>query len=161
MIRNFLAFSLAAALVTLPAVAAPHAQSTHDLLDRIQFDAQLARRDAGRLESYTSDRLDWMAQGLQLTTLRDEINSLGRNVYRLQTEKQLSPAEQKLVDRVGRRVNLMGNDAEDAILWGRNHRDVLWNPQYEKHVRLLSSNAARLTDEVKAVVHFESNVESD
>ena len=125
------------------------------MLDQIAFNARKTENDAAALHSYTlgSARLD----GARASVDRDQadINTLGREVYQLQTETPLSPSEQAVVNRIARRVNLMGNDAENAILFGRHHPDLLWTPGYENDIRLLNSNAQRLTGEVHQAIKLE------
>ncbi len=154
--RNLLRFTLAAAVAAIPAFAAPGPMQTRNLLQKINLQAQSTQLDASRMYSYSWDQLDWMAQGLQLTTLKGDINTLGREVQWLQTEGALTPDQQIMVGRIARRINLMANQAQDAILYGSTHRDVLWNAGYENDVRLLYSNATRLTHEAHRALRPEA-----
>ncbi|HTS77318.1 MAG TPA: hypothetical protein VMG40_13990 [Bryobacteraceae bacterium] len=154
--RTFVTLCVTAAIVAMPALAAPDA-SAHDLLQKIQFQAVTTERDAGRLNSYTSDQLDWMAQGLELTKIQDDVNALGRTVRRVQMEdaNAMTPDQQATLNRIGRRVNLLANDTQDAILYGRSHRDLLWNPGYNQDVQLLYQNSERLVHEAHTVLQRE------
>lgn len=154
--RNLLTLTLAAAVATIPAFAAPPPAQTHNLLQKINLQAQSTELDASRMYSYSWDQLDWMAQGLQLTTLKGDINTLGREVHWLQTEGALTPDQQIMVSRIARRVNLMANDTEDAILFGSAHRDQLWKLGYQKDVGLLYSNASRLVHETRRALRPEA-----
>lgn len=158
--RNLLTLCVAAGVTALPVLAMRNPQTqTGKMLNEIAFNARNTENDAGALHSYTWDQLDWMAQGLQLTEVKADINTLGREVYQLQTESPLTPSERVVVNRIARRVNLMGNDAEDAILFGRHHPDLLWTPGYENDIRLLDSNAQRLTGEVHQAIELENSSE--
>lgn len=110
--------------------------------------------DAGRMWAYSSDSLDWMAQGNQLMRLRDDLNTLGREVHRLQAGNALPPGEQRLVQRVERRVTLMAVDAQDAILFGRTPRDDLFNPAYQKDASQIYSSAEHLNHDAHRALEF-------
>lgn len=56
-------------------------------------------------------------------------------------------------------MNLTANDTENAILFGRAHRDDLLNPQYERQIDLLYSNAKHLNTEPEAALKFANGSE--
>ena len=149
-VSTFFTTCVTAAALALPAWAGT--PSDHAQLQAIAANATFAERDAGRMWSYASDNLDWMAQGNQLMRLRDDLNTLGRQVHRLQAENALSPGQQRRVERVARRVNLMAADTQGAILFGRTHRDDLFNPMYTQTVSQLYSNAERLNHDARAAL---------
>ena len=84
-------------------------------------------------------------------TLRDGLNDLGRNVQHLQT---VPGGEKRLLIRVARRANLIAVDTEDAILFGRTHRDDLFNPTYVQEISRICSNVQRLDHEARAALQF-------
>ena len=146
-LRTFLTTCVTTAALSFPAWAGT--PSDHHQLQRIAANALYTERDAGRMWSYSSDNLDWMAQGNQLMRLRGDLNTLGREVRRLEAENTLAPGEQLLVQRVARRVTLMATDTQDAIVFGRRHRDDLFNPMYTKDVSQLYANAEHLSHEAR------------
>jgi hypothetical protein len=154
--QNLLIFSVATAVAALPAFGAPRARQTRDLLQKIDVQAQATQRDASRAYSYSWDQLDWMAQGLQLTTLKEDINQIGREVQQLQQENTLTPDQQILVSRIAQRINLMANNTQQAIRFGSGHRDLLWKLDYQENVRLLYDNATHLTGETHAALRPEA-----
>lgn len=140
----------AAALLALPSWAAsPTAEQGR--LYNLTFNATVTQRDAARLQSYSSDSLDWMAQGNQLMTVRDDVNTICREVSRLQSANALPAAETRLLRRVAHRANLLANDTQNAILFGRYHRDDLFNPVYGRYVSLIQANATRLSRDANTV----------
>jgi hypothetical protein len=147
-IRNLLPICTAA-LLALPAWSASSAATRGRLYD-LAFNATATERDAGRLGSYSADGLDWMAQGNQLMVLRGEVNTIRREVNHLQSEPALPATERRLLRRVAHRANLLANDTQNAILFGRNHRDELSNPFYARSVFLIQVNALRLSRDAGA-----------
>jgi hypothetical protein len=148
--RTFLISCVTTAALSFPALA--RTSSDHVQLQAIATNSMYTEYDAGRLWSYSKDNLDWMAQGNQLMRLRDDLNTLGREVHQLQAENTLAPGEQKLVQQVAQTVTLMAVDAQDAILFGRIHRDDLFSPSYQKDVSQLYSNAEHLNREAHRVL---------
>jgi hypothetical protein len=161
MFRNkVLTFAVASGLAAIPALAAPRPDTpTRDRLQTLAFHADQTENDASHMNVYMSDQFDWMAQGLQLTNLKDDVNRLGRDVQQIQAENNLSPAEQRVVGRIAKRLNLLANDTNDTILFGAAHRDLLWQPGYEHTITLLYSNAQQLKQEVHQAIQLENSSE--
>lgn len=149
---------VATAALSFPAWAGT--PSEHSQLQAIATNATFTSRDAGKMWSYSSDQLDWMAQGGQLMRLRSDINTLGREVHRLQSENALPPAQQRMVARVAQRVNLMAVATQEAILFGRTHRQDfrqgrnLFNPMYVRDVNQIYSNAEHLNHDAWTALNF-------
>ena len=154
---TFFTSCAAAAVLALPSWGAT---PVRDQIETIAFAAMTTDNDAGKIQSYNSDGLDWMAQGGQLMVLRDDLNHLGQQIQQLQSEA-LPTGEQRLVRRVAREVNLISVYTENAITFGKMHRDDLFNPVYTQHISRIYSNAEQLNHDAKAVLRFANGVEGN
>lgn len=145
----------ASALLAVPVLAFGGAANppSGQLLNRIAFEAQSTVRDAAALNSFNSDNGDWSLEGGQLMLLRTDVNTLSRDVQKLQSAP-LAPGEQRLVARVADRVNTLAGDTQDAILFGRAHPLELLTPHFEHDVSAIYSNSEHLRREVHNTVSF-------
>lgn len=157
--RTYFTKGLTTGVAALLVVPSRGAVNTRNQLRDVAFEAMTTETDAGKLQSYSSNRLDWMAQGQQLMALRDDLNNLGREMEQLQSQNSLPQGEQRLIRRVTREVKLMANDTENAITFGRSHRDDLFNPDYTKNVSRIYSSAEQLNRNAHAGLKMASGKE--
>ncbi len=124
----------------------------------IQDDARQALDHADRLRSFEySPNLDWRAYAGQLDMLKQEVNDMGRKICRLQVIRRATePWQQAEIDRIETTVRLLADDTADAILFGNNHRQALWLPQFQKYADNVYNQAEALTHSVDKAVAYAS-----
>ena len=129
---------------------------TDGIFKAMQEDALAARNSAARIESFIMDsNVSWDSHVEQLDQLSDAVNDLGNRLCRLETIRRVdSPWQQAEIDRIATTVQLMADNAEDAITFGNGHRRDLWLSPYRKYTDNLYHEARSLMQSVKVSVEY-------
>lgn len=129
---------------------------TNRLFQQIQSDAQKASYHADKLASYNLDpQLDWTVHAEQLSSLKSEVNDMGKKLCRLaQIQRVGSPWQQAEIKRINKYVRLMANSTQDAILFGGSHTNELWLPVYQRYTNIIFNEAQSLSRSVNEAVQY-------
>lgn len=105
------------------------------LINEVEHNAREVRAEAATLQSLlNSPSMDWQAHAAELTTAREQINRMGRDLCRLQTIRgQLNANQQAMVDKMAPRIKELAMFTEDAINFLNSHENTLWQPTYRTY----------------------------
>lgn len=79
----------------------PDSAAISKLLDQVKLDAVQATNDAERMESYTRSRASWQSHADRLNSMKEHINSMGKDLAELSTLRaEGSPWQQEAIDRI-------------------------------------------------------------
>jgi hypothetical protein len=122
----------------------------------IQADAREAQDHAGMLQSLARDpHVTWDAHADELEYLKSDINDIGAKLCRLQTIRRVvAPWQQNVIDQIVTDTQLMADNAQDAIEFGKTHRMELWLATYQKNLNNLEDEATALTHSVGNAVQY-------
>jgi hypothetical protein len=122
----------------------------------VQADARRALSRADRLQSFTEDpHLDWETHASQLQDLKGDINELGTKLCRLETIRRvLAPWQQREVDEIATALQLMADNAQDAIVFVNDKPDRLWVPAYRNYLSNLYTEADNLAHSAENAVAY-------
>ena len=131
-------------------------QEADGIFQDIQSDAVQARSHADYLDRFVAEPdLSWEAHADQLAQLQSEINDIGNRLCRLETIRRVvAPWQQRSIDHIARSVQLMADNAQDAILFLNNNQETLWSPAYRRYVQNLCNEAGDLTASVGNAVEY-------
>ena len=118
--------------------------------------ARQTRDDADQLVTYNrGHEVDWEIQADQLHILKHEVNDMGARLCRLESIRRvLAPWQQAEVDRIAEEVQLMADNAQDAIVYLNDHEQELWVPAYQKYANNLYTEAGALTESLRDAVTY-------
>jgi hypothetical protein len=128
----------------------------NSIFQELETLARQTRGDAEQLQTFSRDEgVSWETQGDQLDIIRQEINDMGAKLCRLESiRRALAPWQQAEVDRIAQDVQLMADNAQDAIVYLDNHEQALWMPTYQKYSNNLYREAGALTDSLSDAVTY-------
>jgi hypothetical protein len=128
----------------------------NSIFQELETLARHTRGDAEQLQTFSRDEgVSWETQGDQLDIIRQEINDMGAKLCRLESiRRALAPWQQAEVDRIAQDVQLMADNAQDAIVYLDNHEQALWMPTYQKYSNNLYREAGALTDSLSDAVTY-------
>jgi hypothetical protein len=118
--------------------------------------ARQTRNDADQLVTYNrGQEVDWEMQADQFNLLKQEVNDMGARLCRLESIRRvLAPWQQTEVDRIAEEVQLMADNAQDAIVYLNTHEEELWVPTYQKYANNLYTEAGSLTESLSNAVTY-------
>lgn len=127
-----------------------HKEAT-DLLSGIETDSQHVRSLADELEVLRLHlTVGWDVHGQKLEEIRQAVNDMGTKLSRLETIRSSAfPWQQRVIDHVAPLVQLMADNAQDAILFLNANQQGLWKPEYGKYTRNMVAEA----DQIATSVH--------
>jgi hypothetical protein len=122
-----------------------------ELLKDIGREAWDVRTEAATLEEQARNvRVDWQTHAAELTTIRNDINHMGRQICRLETiREQLTPEQRSAVDETAQVAKKMATFTQDAIVFLNGHHENLWNPEYYSYLGDLHREAKIVNHAVK------------
>jgi septal ring factor EnvC (AmiA/AmiB activator) len=155
---------ISSALVVLLAVAVGSAfadntkRLSKQLADFKQTAAEL-RQDADVLDSHTRNTgLSWQTHTYQLSTMRDQVNELGRTLADLEAQKGIATEAQSMAIEHARPhlVALAENITQAFDLVSENRRNV-YLPGYTELVADISDHADDLHIKLDTILDYESS----
>ncbi len=161
---------LIAAMVALPALSAaapkecvpakPTSESYNwnfkgeasRLLNSLQQDSMSAQKHAATLQTFDENpSVDWQIHADQLATIKRDINDMGAKLCRLQEiRRMVAPWQREAIDRVAPNVQLMADNADDALTFLNNNREHLWAPVNRKYADNLYTEAGKISHSVNS-----------
>lgn len=126
------------------------------LLQDVQAEAHNIQDHAATLKRFTrSTDLSWQSHADQLRQMKTEINDMGQKLCRLQVIRRVLPAwQQQAIDRIAPTVQLIADNAQDAITFLNNHQEALWQPTYRHYVNNLYQESSRLSNTTSEYVQY-------
>jgi len=131
-------------------------QEADAIFQAVQSDAQDVSDHAAKLQGFVIDTdVSWQTHGDQLRQMKAKMNDLGMRLCRLQTIRRvLTPWQQKMVDQIGTNVQLMADNAQDAITFVDSNHDALWKPTYDRHVNNIYDESTQLARNTSNAVTY-------
>ena len=128
--------------------------SVSSLLLQARKDTMQLRKDAEELQSFNWSKMSWQSHADKLNQIRDDVNSLGTLVTKLNEEKtKASPGEQQVINHVTRMQNEVASKVQASI------EDLRKNPErvetfgnrddYAAIAEISSKMAAQISDVVQ------------
>jgi len=126
------------------------------LLKGIEVDAQHALNHADTLTTFTDNPdMSWEAHASQLSSLKAEINDMGGKLCRLETIRRVvAPWQQQAIDRVAPVVQLMADNADDAIRYVSTNEGRFWVPTYKAYTTNLYNEAIQVDHDVQRLQEY-------
>lgn len=98
---------------------------------------------------------DWQIHAGQLQQVKMQVNDTAEKLCRLETIRRvLAPWQQKTVDQIARQVQLMADNAQDAIAFLDANRGQLWSPTYGKYLSNVYNQAQDMTRSTENAVEY-------
>ena len=118
------------------------------LIQDLQDQAMKVRDHAARLQSFGySDELSWQAHADQLSRLKREVNDMGQKLCRLTViRRELAPWQKQAVNRIAPELQLIADNAQDAITFVNNNQEALWQPTYKRYVDNLYAESNQISN---------------
>ena len=131
---------------------------TNKTFKTIQDDVSQVRYHAANLEAFSYDlNVSWDSHLGQLSQLADAVNDLGSKLCRLETIRRVdAPWQRAEIRRIATTVQLMADNAADAMTYLNTHHHELWLPAYRKYTTNLYTEARSLSESVKEAVAYAS-----
>ena len=115
------------------------------LLKEIQSTATVLTRDADILHSYTRGRLSWESHVNQVNLVKDHINTMGKQLDRLQAIRHLaSPGQQQAIQSVMPAALILAKHTEAAIEHLNDRDKSLWDQEYRNHLQGISGRSGQV-----------------
>jgi len=120
-------------------------RTTH-LLNDMQYDARQIAHHAQVMENLADHtQFSWDTEGLELRSVRTEINDMGNRLGRLQAmENAVAPSEQQAIQRLQPLVEQMAQNADAAIQFRNSHHSGYWAGPFMTDVKSIHAEANTL-----------------
>lgn len=121
------------------------------LLQNVRADAAQAENHAATLQTFAlNENISWEAHADELNQLKINANDMGKDLCRLTTIRRvLAPWQQQAVDRIAPQIQLIADNAEDAIHFLNHHQETLWRPDYRQYIGNLHHEASHVSHTVR------------
>lgn len=132
-------------------------QETNNIFKDVQFDAQQALYNTGRLQrtAWGPDSVSWTTDAVHLNRIGSAVNDMSGKLCRLETiRRAAAPWQQRAIDRIAFDVKLLADNTQDAIAFGSAHRETLWVPAFQKDLDNMYTEAHDLTQSVGYAVQY-------
>jgi hypothetical protein len=101
--------------------------------------------DADQLASFSRSNLSWESHAQQLSAVRENINTIGERLARLQEIRHVtSPWQQQAIDRVVPVAAGVASHTQAAIEHLNDNRSYLFAPAYNDHLNAIADGAERM-----------------
>ena len=126
------------------------------LLSGIQADAANVHRRANKLDVYAADpQITWQVHAEQLTSIKREVNDMGRKLCRLEAIRRVvAPWQREAIDRTVPSVTLVANSTQDAVLFLNHNQRSLWLPAYGKYVANIDRDSGRISHSIRTFEEY-------
>ena len=124
--------------------------------ESVARDAAAVLDRAARLDTFSRQPdVSWQSHGVELDAIKARVNDMGSKLCRLETIRRvLDPWQQREVDRIANRVQLLADNTQDAIQYLNTYQSRLLMPAYEMYSRNLYEQADKLTHSVDNAVAY-------
>ena len=121
-----------------------------DLLQQVQSEATQVRQHASVLKHLARNvDFGWESQVDQLDLVKAEVNDMGAKLCRLTVIRRVAaPWQQAAIDRITPELQMIANNADDAIQFVNRHQEALWQPVYTRYVDNLYQEANSVSNTV-------------
>jgi uncharacterized protein YacL (UPF0231 family) len=120
------------------------------LLQDVQSEAAQVRNHAAKIQTFGREyEVSWQAHSNQLSRLKTEVDDMGAKLCRLMMIRRVvAPWQQEAIDRIAPQIQLIADNAQDAIHFVNNHQESLWQPAYQRYVSNLYHESKSLSNTV-------------
>jgi len=119
------------------------------LLKEVQSTATLLSREAGVLHSFTRGSLGWDTHINQVNVVKDHINTMGKNLERLQEIRHVAmPWQQQAIHSVIPSALILAKHTELAIEHLDDREKPLWDREYVNHLRGIEGRSGQVKQTV-------------
>lgn len=116
-----------------------------DLLKEVQTMSGQLRTDADQLASFSRSNLSWESHAHQLSAVKEQINTIGDRLARLQEIRHVtSPLQQRAIDRVVPIAAELASHTRAAIEHLNDNRNYLFAPAYNDHLMAIADGAEEM-----------------
>jgi len=118
------------------------------LLSGVQVDASKIETRATQLMNWDMNpSITWQLYSDQLMMVRKEVNDMGRKLCRLREIRSVvEPWQRAAIDRAGVRIQLLADNAQDAILFTNRYETNFWRPAYRRYADNIYHQSRRLAN---------------
>lgn len=119
------------------------------LLKEVQSTATVLTRDADILHSFTRGSLSWESHVNQISLIKNHINSMGKQLDRLQAIRHVAaPWQQQAIDSVVPAALILAAHTEAAIEHLNDRSKSLWDSEYANHLQGIFDRSDRVKETV-------------
>lgn len=119
------------------------------VLKEIKSSAADLSREGATLESYTLSRISWESHARRLTSAKEHINDIGKQLERLQSMRHaVLPWHQQAIDSLLPSAAGVASSTQAAIQHLNENRQHLWAPEYVGHLKTIAEHADQLKKSV-------------
>ncbi len=91
----------------------------------------------------------WASQTSELSSIQEEVDDMGKRLYRLQTmERAIEPWQQHAVNQIAPLVRYMADNTDDAIHYLNVHQESFWAQPYRTYTGNLYAEATLLNRQI-------------
>ena len=116
------------------------------------------KRDAVKMESYTTSGLSWQTHSAALEKIKADVNELQQNTRGLQSHRTVaSPWQQDAIDRITGFANDLATNMNAAIDRLNKSKSRPTAPPYPEYLKANTRIATDLADEIDATIDYGQN----
>jgi len=124
-------------------------------LEDIKAQAADLQRDSEELEAFTRSDVSWESHAVELSQIRDRINTIGKTIGRLQDlESSASPWQQEAIDRIIPVAQKLAANTTAAIEHLSKDPRRIREAQYQQYLKSNAEAASNLAALVKNFVEY-------
>lgn len=128
-----------------------------NLLKEVQTMSGQLRMDGDQLASFSRSNLSWETHADQLNRMREQINTIGDQLARLQEIRHVtSPLQQRAIDRVVPVAAELASHTQAAIEHLNENRSYLFAPAYNDHLAAIADGAEEMNGFLQNYVDYNS-----
>lgn len=132
-------------------------QEARETLKDIETSALQAETQADQLRTIiTNQNLSWESHLSELNALKQEVNSMGKEMASLENEREsLAPWEQQAVDKVLPLLKDTATNTTNAILYLNDNKVHLWSsPDYRAEADRIRQDSEQISKTLKDYLKF-------
>jgi hypothetical protein len=131
-------------------------EQASNLFDQMSTLALKVRREVARLQAQGIE-LNWREHSARLTRAKNDINTIGDNLLRLNEMKsKLEPWQQSLIGKITPEIHEMVYQTDAALDTLATHEDrlTLAMTQYPQNINAIYNNANQMADTIGTVTQY-------
>ena len=126
------------------------------LLLQAREDVIQLRNDAEELQSFNWSKMSWESHAMKLDQIRDEVNSLGVLVTKLNDQKtKASPRERQVIDRVTPMLKELASKVQVAIDGVKNNPEHVQTFGYRDDYSAIAEISSKLAAQISDLVQYD------
>jgi len=127
-----------------------------ELLNSVRYRAYAVQRDSEGLARLSrSEELDWEIYSDNLTSIRHDVNKMGKDLCRLQVIRRAAlPWQQHEIDRITPSLKALATRTQAAIELLNSHQQTFWATNFPNDMADIHADATRIHKSVNREVEY-------